>query len=189
MTGGRAKKSSSPQNLWVWDKYVSFLKSVQVILTGSQGWAHHEDITLLVNLTVFLCCSLFIHPSGRMYVQRPILHIWEHIKIVRQTLFRRALIIYNKHKDVTFYYGGRIKLVYIMCLPNLLIRCLKRIEKVSYKQKVKPNNAQRVKYRGSVALWQHGIQGSVPCRDWSMEGKRKWKSIKDPISQSWDSPI
>lgn len=74
-------------------------------------------------------------------------------------------------------------------LPNLLIRCLKRVKKVSCKQKVKLNNAQRAKCRGSVTTWQGGIHSLVPDKEWSMERGMKWKSVNDPISQSWDSPI
>lgn len=51
-------------------------------------------------------------------------------------------------------------LVYITCLPNLLIRCLKTIETVSCRQKVKLNNVQRATCRGSVTIWQGGVQSS-----------------------------
>lgn len=38
--------------------------------------------------------------------------------------------------DVIYRHGGRSRLVSARGLPNLLIRCLKRIEKVSCKQKI-----------------------------------------------------
>lgn len=82
----------------------------------------------LINLKVSLCYSLFIFPSVRRLCSKIYIRCLGRYK--RKTLF----LITDTHKDVTFYYGGKI-----MCLLNLLIRCLKRIEKVSCIQKGKLN--------------------------------------------------
>lgn len=78
-------------------------------------------------------------------------------------------------------------LVYILCLHNLLIKCSKRIEKVSCKE-IKLNNTQGTKCRGSITTW----QGDLRVQDLegvAGEGRRKWRLVPDPISQAWDSPV